>query len=82
VHFTKYGAEKLAHYIEHDVRRALKRAIAVAVPCEEPNAEGVGTRAAIGAVVPLNDNPGESGELLGPAMVRPRQAPSLSRRAL
>jgi hypothetical protein len=48
------------------VRRALKRAIAAAVPgSEEPNAEGVGTRAAIGAVVPLNDNPGESGELLG-----------------
>ena len=32
VHFTKYGAEKLAHYIEHDVRRALKRGIPVAVP--------------------------------------------------
>ena len=32
VHFTKYGAEKLAHYIEHDVRRALKRDILVAVP--------------------------------------------------
>ena len=40
VHFTKYGAEKLAHYIEHDVRRALKRGIPVAVPgSDEPNAK-------------------------------------------
>ena len=40
VHFTKYGAEKLAHYIEHDVRRALKRGIPVAAPGSyEANAE-------------------------------------------
>jgi hypothetical protein len=66
VHFTKYGAEKLARYIEHDVRRALKRGISVAVPnSEEPNAERAGTRAAIGPVIPLNDIPVESGELLG-----------------
>ena len=66
VHFTKYGAEKLAHYIEHDVRRALKQGIPVAVPgSEEPNPEGVGTRGAIGPVVPLNENAVESGELLG-----------------
>jgi hypothetical protein len=66
VHFTKYGAEKLAHYIEHDVRRALKRATPVAVPgSEEPNPEGVGTRAVIGPVVPLSDNAVESGDLLG-----------------
>jgi uncharacterized protein len=66
VHFTKYGAEKLAHYIEHDVRRALKRGIPVAVPgSDEPNAEGAGARTAIGPIVPLNDNAVESGELLG-----------------
>ncbi len=66
VHFTKYGAEKLAHYVEHDVRRALKRGNPMAVPgSEEPNAEGVGARTIIGPVVPLNDNAVESGELLG-----------------
>jgi hypothetical protein len=66
VHFTKYGAEKLAHYIEHDVRRALKRGIPVAVPgSDEANAEGAGARTAIGPIVPLNDNAVESGELLG-----------------
>jgi hypothetical protein len=64
VHFTKYGAEKLAHYIEHDVRRALKRGIQVAAPdSEAPNAEGAGAK--IGPVVPLNANAVESGELLG-----------------
>jgi len=66
VHFTKYGAEKLAHYIEHDVRRALKRGIPVAVPgSDEPNAEGAGARTAIGPIVPLDDNAVESGELMG-----------------
>jgi uncharacterized protein len=66
VHFTKYGAEKLGHYIEHDVRRALKRGMSVAVPSsEEPTAEGAGPRAVIGPVVPLNDNAVDSGELLG-----------------
>jgi uncharacterized protein len=66
VHFTKYGAEKLAHYIEHDVRRALKRGITAAAPSSEtPNAEGAGAPTEIGPVVPLNGNAGESGELLG-----------------
>jgi hypothetical protein len=66
VHFTKYGAEKLAHYIEHDVRRALKRGVSVALPSSEaPNIEGAGTRAVIGPVVPLNDNAVDSDELFG-----------------
>jgi hypothetical protein len=66
VHFTKYGAEKIAHYIEHDVRRALNHGIPVAAPSsEEPNAEGFGVREVIGPVVPLNDNAVETGELLG-----------------
>jgi hypothetical protein len=66
VHFTKYGAEKLAHYIEHDVRRALKRGVPVAAPgSDEANAEGTGARTTIGPIVPLNDNAVENGELLG-----------------
>jgi uncharacterized protein len=66
VHFTKYGAEKLARYIEHEVRRALKRAIPVAAPgSEAPNAGGAGAPTAIGPVVPLNADAVESGELLG-----------------
>ena len=66
VHFTKYGAEKLAHYIEHDVRRALKRGIPVAVPgSDEANAEGAGAPTEIGPIVPLNGIAVESGELLG-----------------
>jgi len=66
VHFTKYGAEKLAHYIEHDVRPALKRDIPVAAPgSEAPNAEGAGAPTEIGPIVPLNGIAAESGELLG-----------------
>ena len=66
VHFTKYGAGKLAHYIEHDVRRALKRGIPVAAPgSETPNAEVAGAPTEIGPIVPLNGIAVESGELLG-----------------
>src|SRR4029077_3871087 len=66
VHFTKYGAEKLAHYIEHDVRRALKRGIPVAAPDSvASNAEGAGAPTEIGPIVPLNGIAVESGELLG-----------------
>ena len=76
VHFTKYGAEKLAHYIEHDVRRALKHGIPIAVQSsDEPNAGSFGAREVIGPVVPLNDNAIESGELLG-AHAGPAQASS------
>jgi hypothetical protein len=76
-------AEKLAHYIEHDVRRALKRGIPVAVPSsEEPNAEGAGAETAIGPVVPLNDNAVESGELLGVHGPAPASADSIATRVL
>jgi hypothetical protein len=34
VYFTKYGARKLAHYVEREIRRVLStRAIPVALPC-------------------------------------------------
>jgi uncharacterized protein len=76
VHFTKYGAEKLARYIEHDVRRALKHGIPIAVQSsDEPNAGSFGARDVIGPVVPLNANAIESGELLG-AHNGPAQASS------
>jgi uncharacterized protein len=76
VHFTKYGAEKIAHYIEHDVRGALKRGISVAAPSpEEPKAESFGVREVVGPVVPLNGDAIESGELLG-AHNGPAQASS------
>ena len=69
IHFTKYGAIKLAHYVEHDLRRVMaNRPVPVAVPGTDdqaPKAPGTGTRAAVGAVVPLNAGAAETGDLLG-----------------
>jgi hypothetical protein len=69
IHFTKPGAVKLAHYVEHDLRRVMaNRPVPVAVPGTDeqaPKAPGTGTRAAVGAVVPLNAGAAETGDLLG-----------------
>ena len=71
VHFTKYGAEKLAHYVEHDLRRLLNShvvPVALPGPEEQSPAKGnaVGARPAIGPVVPLSAiGGGEGGDLLG-----------------
>src|SRR5271169_98485 len=72
VHFTKYGAEKLAHYVEHDLRRMLTNHILpVALPGPEEQSPAKGARPAVGLVgpvVPLGViGGGEGGELLGSA---------------
>ena len=71
VHFTKAGAEKLAHYVEHDLRPLLNNhVVPVALPGpEEPlpaKGNAVGARPAIGPIVPLGAlGGGEGGDLLG-----------------
>jgi uncharacterized protein len=69
VHFTKAGAVKLAHYVEHDLRRVMSnRPVPVALPGTEEQgpAKALGVaRAAVGAVVPLNAGAAETGDLLG-----------------
>jgi uncharacterized protein len=70
VHFTKAGAVKLAHYVEHDLRRVLSsHVVPVALPGPEeqaPKGSAVGARPAIGPVVPLAAiGGGEGGDLLG-----------------
>ena len=69
VHFTKAGAVKLAHYVEHDLRRVMSnRPVPVALPGTEeqaPKVPGGATRAAVGAVVPLTAGAAETGDLLG-----------------
>jgi len=73
VNFTKAGAEKLAHYVEHDLRRVLTgRVVPVALPGpEEPakrGAIGGAHPAVIGPVVPLGAiTAGERGDLMGAA---------------
>jgi len=71
VNFTKYGAEKLAHYVEHELRRVLNsHVVPVALPGPEDQtpAKGVGdAKPAVGPVVPLSTVSSEGGELLGSA---------------
>jgi hypothetical protein len=78
VNFTKAGAEKLARYVERDLRRVLtNHVIPVALPGPEEQSPAKGsTRPAIGPIVPLNAVGGaEGGDLLG-ATSRPAQRES------
>jgi hypothetical protein len=78
VNFTKAGAEKLARYVEHDLRRVLNNhVIPVVLPGPEEQSPPKGnTRPAIGPIVPLNaTGAAEGGDLLG-ATSRPAQRES------
>ena len=88
VHFTKAGAVKLAHYVEHDLRRVLSsHVVPVALPGPEeqaPKGSAVGARPAIGPVVPLAaTGGGEGGDLLGaPSHQVPATSDPLATRVL
>ena len=74
VYFTKPGAEKLARYVEHDLRRVMtSHVIPVALPGPEEQAPAKGNaRPEIGPVVPLSVTAtGESGDLLGTSSHQP-----------
>ncbi len=69
VHFTKYGALKLAHLVDQDLNRVLTNP-AVAAPAPAPEASAPAkpgaARPAVGPVVPLTaDGGGQAGDLLG-----------------
>jgi lysophospholipase L1-like esterase len=71
IHFTKAGAVKLAHYVDHELSRVLSnRVTPVALPGPEESAKpgAAGQQPAIGPVLPLTAvaRP-EGGELLGGA---------------
>jgi hypothetical protein len=72
VFFTKYGALKLAHYVEREIRRYMNsRATPVALPSgpiapATPDGKPA-ARPVAGPVVPLTVTPGNSDELLGGA---------------
>jgi hypothetical protein len=89
VNFTKAGAEKLGHYVEHDLRRVLgSHVLPVALPGpeEQPPANDnvAGRRPAIGPVVPLKPTEVEKGgQLLGAAShPTEREADPLASRVL
>jgi len=78
VYFTKYGARKLAHYVEREIRRVMStRALPVALPMDGgaqpvPRSSGPVARPVAGAVVPLTSGAvPASEELLGAGNPRP-----------
>jgi hypothetical protein len=82
VYFTKAGAEKLGHYVEHDLRRVLSsHALPVALPRPEEQSPA---KDAVGPVLPLNATGTEkSGELVGAAkQPAEREADPLAARVL
>ncbi len=69
VYFTKYGARKLAHYVEREIRRYMSnRSLQVSLPSgpvgPAPDAKSA-VRPLAGPVMPLTVPPGTSEELLG-----------------
>jgi len=71
VHFTKYGAVKMAQYVVQDLRRMMSRAVPVALPAAPESAApkaGTGARPAVGPVLPLTADTGNDDKtLLGDA---------------
>ena len=69
VHFTKFGAVKLAQYVAQDLRRVMSsHVVPVALPAPEgaPAKPGAGPRPAVGPVLPLTaDTSVDGNNLLG-----------------
>jgi uncharacterized protein len=80
VYFTKFGARKLAHYVEREIQRHItNRGLPVALPTQEeigPQAKpgGPAQRPAAGAVVPLTGAKAAPEELIGGGRAPPRPA--------
>jgi hypothetical protein len=68
VYFTKYGARKLAHYVEREIRRYMSNRV-VALPTVGPTPAGTTSkpteRPLAGPVVPLTQITGAANELVG-----------------
>ena len=89
VYFTKFGARKLAHYVEREIRRVLaSRSLPVALPMDtQPSApakpSGPVARPVVGAVVPLTSGAvPASEELLGRGLPAPSRSDPIAARVL
>jgi hypothetical protein len=78
VYFTKFGARKLAHYVEREIRRYMSNRVPVALPSGPiavPQQQGAGKGPAVrplaGPVVPLTVTTNNADQLLGAAGARP-----------
>jgi uncharacterized protein len=79
VYFTKFGARKLAHYVEREIQRNIaNRGLPVALPMPvDPGAQtpgGPAQRPAAGPVVPLTSVKVTPEELIGGGRAAPRAA--------
>jgi hypothetical protein len=81
MHFTKFGARKLAHYVEREIERSIvSRAVPVALPPIEPGPQpGTAARPGMpvprpsaGPVLPLTTSATAPEELLGGGRAPPR----------
>lgn len=89
VYFTKYGARKLAHFVEREIRRVIAlRALPVALPVDvppsgQPRPGGPVARPVAGLVLPLTAGAVSGGdELLGGATPRPAASDPIATRVL
>lgn len=91
VYFTKYGARKLAHYVERELRRVMSvRAVPVALPSDDglqmPGALRPGVpapRPVAGPIIPLTaTSTSTSEELLGGGTARPGAPDPIAARVL
>jgi hypothetical protein len=85
VYYTKFGARKLAHYVEREIQRLIgSKAMPVALPMpaepgpQGPNAKpgGPAQRPAVGPVVPLTVSRVAPEELIGGGRAAPAPVPS------
>jgi hypothetical protein len=86
IHFTKFGARKLAHYVERDLRRVLREPIPAALttpadpaPAQAAKPSGPASRPLAGPVILLGTPLNEPDDLLGgaPPAGKPVPQPAL-----
>ena len=91
VFFTKYGARKLAHYVEREIRRVIaSRALPVSLPLDGGAQPSISSRPAgpvarpvAGAILPLTTSAAPpSDELLGGGSPRPSATDPIAARVL
>jgi hypothetical protein len=86
VYFTKFGARKLAHYVERELRRYMSNRVPVALPSGPVGplpADAKSTvRPVAGPVVPLTVTPANSEELLGGTGGQPMHSDVTANRVL
>ena len=86
VYFTRYGARKLAHYVEREIRRYMSnRALPVALPSGPLGpvpGDGKSVRPLAGPVLPLTVTPNNIDALAGGAGTNPARGDTLATQVL